>query len=236
MIEVSSAYFNIDVSSLSEEELERYALRLFKQFEVHTEQLPFSDFSLHLEVEEGSIWGKGNVYAALAVVYFGIGQFGSFVQGVREISNIGKTVANKVIDTAVKEASTSKSKFKLKYSKRNSGKLSMIEDLFTEVRNHEIEPKQAAKLTLDLLTDEGDELPRGAEKTINDAFSSIRLNPRQLDLPIELGPISKPPMRTPSPRPLPQPESTDGTLASMKIVIDRRGKRGERHVTKSKSK
>ena len=58
MIDLGSVSFHIGVPSLSKDELEAYSSDLFDKWEKHlAEELNLKDFSISLEVEDGSIFG-----------------------------------------------------------------------------------------------------------------------------------------------------------------------------------
>jgi hypothetical protein len=61
MIKLGTAAFNLQVAGLSTEELKEYSSRLFDLWEaqVEIELSILSDYSLRLEVEEGSLKGRG---------------------------------------------------------------------------------------------------------------------------------------------------------------------------------
>ena len=94
MIEISNAKFHIKCEHLRDGELELYANKLFEEFDIAASKLiPLADYGIHLDIESGSIKGRGKILATATVLYIGIANFGSFVQGIREISSIGKSVA-----------------------------------------------------------------------------------------------------------------------------------------------
>src|SRR5687767_14650299 len=98
MITLARGYFNLSAPYLSEAELESYAETLFEIFDrAASLTLPLPDYGLALAVEEGSLKGKGRILATGAALYFGIGQFGSFVQGLREIRAIGGRVTGRLL-------------------------------------------------------------------------------------------------------------------------------------------
>ncbi|SBT12563.1 hypothetical protein [Vibrio celticus] len=83
MANIGTVDFYLGVPSLPREEFEIYSTQLFDEWEAYIgEHLQLSDFSLVLEVEEGSIKAKGKIFATIGVLYFGIGQYGSFVSGL----------------------------------------------------------------------------------------------------------------------------------------------------------
>lgn len=86
MIYLGGTDFYIDVPSLPRHEFEQYSTKLFDKWEEYVENsLRIPDYSLALEVQEGSIKGGAKIAATLGALYFGIGQYGSFISGLQTI-------------------------------------------------------------------------------------------------------------------------------------------------------
>ena len=86
MINISRTDFYINVSELSSIEFEKYSTQLFDDWEEFTaEHLHLSDYSLSLEVEEGSIKALKKISVAAGILYIAIGQYGSFILGIEAI-------------------------------------------------------------------------------------------------------------------------------------------------------
>ena len=80
MIYLGGTDFYIDVPSLPRHEFEQYSTKLFDEWEAYVENaLKIPDYSLALEVEEGSIKGSAKIAAALGAIYIGIGQYLSLI-------------------------------------------------------------------------------------------------------------------------------------------------------------
>jgi hypothetical protein len=93
MIELSRAYFRFEVPAPDEANLLAFARAVFQDFDRAADQLfPLPDYAVYVAVEEGSIKGGGKILAAAGAAYLAIAQFGSFVQGVREIDRIHRGV------------------------------------------------------------------------------------------------------------------------------------------------
>jgi len=74
------------VPSLPPQDFESYSTNLFDEWEKSVERtLILPDYSISLEVEEGSIKGGGKIAVALSAPYFGIGNYGSFISGLETI-------------------------------------------------------------------------------------------------------------------------------------------------------
>ena len=104
MLEVGYTRFTLAVPALSPTELERYSVELFDEWEaVVSNTLVFSDYSLLLEVEEGSLEGKGKIAVAVGVFYAGvvaIGTYGDFVGGLETIHQQVTQVGNVLFEKA----------------------------------------------------------------------------------------------------------------------------------------
>jgi hypothetical protein len=84
MIDLGATDFYIGVPSMPQHELETYSTRLFDEWEKYMEKaLALPDHSLALEVDEGSVKGRGKIAAGLIALYLGIGQYSDFVSGLR---------------------------------------------------------------------------------------------------------------------------------------------------------
>ena len=95
MANIGTIDFYIGVPNLPREEFENYSTQLFDEWEVYVGQkLNIKDYSLVLEVEEGSIKAKGRILATASVLYFGIAQYGSFISGLQTIHNQVKAVGD----------------------------------------------------------------------------------------------------------------------------------------------
>lgn len=177
MIAIGEAHFHIDVSHLDDDALERYASVLFDGFDESAEVLPLSDFGIFLEVEEGSIKGKGRIVAAATVLYFGIGQFGDFVQGVKEIASLSRSVMSNLVSDAPKKLGIPNS---IVWKRSDAAKLGRLQGLFAAVQSGALDANEATEKAIELLSEE-DVLPAGMENDIAKSVQRIVLNPRQVD-------------------------------------------------------
>ena len=74
MIDIGSTNFIIKVPNLPRDKFEQYSSTLFDEWDTIVERkLIVSDYSISLEIEEGSIKGKGKIAISLGALYFGIG-------------------------------------------------------------------------------------------------------------------------------------------------------------------
>jgi len=87
MVDLGSTQFHLAIPSLPEEKLRQLSTRLFDSWEHFADDaLSLPDYSLFLQVEEGSVRGLATVGAVLATIYFGIGNYGDFISGLKTIN------------------------------------------------------------------------------------------------------------------------------------------------------
>lgn len=200
MIDVARAFFRLNVPRLPEAELTQFAQRVFSDFELAADKLlPLDDFGVYVAVEEGSIKGGGKILVTAAALYVGIGQFGSFVQGVKEIERLGRSVAARFIDAA---ASQPQAEGRADWKRSDAGAVTQLERLFERVQQRELAPSEATAMALALF-EPGGELPTGAPTEIAHAFEQVKLHPEQFDFDFadeEQLPEPEPPERR-APRP-----------------------------------
>jgi len=142
--------------------------------------LKIPDYSLALEVEEGSIKGGARIAATLGALYIGIGQYGSFVSGLQTIQGQVRAVGSFLAAQASTPFSYSEVKPKIK---KYNGALGELQRLFNKVQQGEITAEQAMLKAELLLGDEVRSEP-GFMLELKDSFESTPLLARQLDLPL----------------------------------------------------
>lgn len=220
MIDIVQAYFNFDTPAPPEDDLIAFARRIFDEMDAATEKyLPFDDYSLYLAVEEGSIKGRGRVAVLATTLYFGIAQYGSFIQGLEIIARQGRAVAHAVVCAASGDEMV---KHVPKKTRVNAGAASLLERLFVKVRDREISTEEATQRAIDILDPTGAELPPEAQQKIATALESIRLNPEQLHLDLGQDEDSVPPSVPKPRRNRPMPAATH-----LFVVIERERKRSQ---------
>jgi hypothetical protein len=181
LIPIAQAYFQFSVPLFTEQVLEEYAKTLFQALDETADRLlPLPDYGLHLDIEEGSIKGKALVLATVVALYHGIGTFGSFVQGLREINALARTVGDELIHDAIRRSPVQSPP--LTWSRRDSATLGRLLNLFREVERGERDPQSATQEALDLFGDQ-EEVPAEFARDLEAAIRTIRQDPKQLDLP-----------------------------------------------------
>ena len=179
MINIGTTDFYLAVPSLPREEFELYSTSLFDEWEVYAAKiLGLSDYSLFLNVEEGSISAKGKVAATVGALYLGIAQYGSFVSGVKALNEQIHTVGGYLSDKAYVPFKSSNIKPRIR---KSGGALTRLETLFVKVRNGEITVEEAMKTSERILGPEIYDEP----EFINSLQSSLESTPSQTHFPFE---------------------------------------------------
>ena len=98
MIDIGTTHFRIAVPSVARPDFKRYSTELFDKWERHvSEILSLPDYSIELDVEEGSVKGRGAIAVMLGALYVGIGNYGDFISGLqtigRQINSAGDFLA-----------------------------------------------------------------------------------------------------------------------------------------------
>lgn len=229
MIYLGGTDFYIDVPSLPRHEFEQYSTKLFDKWEAYVEKaLKIPDYSLALEVQEGSIKGGAKIAATLGALYFGVGQYGSFISGLQTIQAQVSAVGSFLATQAVTPFSYSKVKPKIK---KYNGSLGELQRLFHRVQMGEITAEQAMLKAEFILGDEArSESHFMAE--LKDSFERTRLVARQLDLPLNsLGKDTIPQADNKKRKPrLPRPEPELPIGQQFRVEVWRDSKKEKRKV------
>ena len=86
MLDLGTTEFVLAIPSLPEAELKRLSTSLFDAWDGYVDTtLSLSDYSLFLQVEEGSVRGAAKMGALVGALYMTIGNYGDFVSGVKTI-------------------------------------------------------------------------------------------------------------------------------------------------------
>jgi hypothetical protein len=158
LIDIANSEFVFDLPPVGEEQLQLYATKVFDGWDAELlSGLPFEEYSVHLELLEGSLKGKGTILTSLSVLYFGIAQYGSFIQGL----GINAKQAQWANATLVREATAvfdAMSPEPAK-TKRDTGRVGDLQRLFRRVRSGDLSPEEAAQAADELFADESGDSP-----------------------------------------------------------------------------
>ena len=138
MLDLGITAFYIDTPGLPRRRLERYSTHLFDKWDFYISNVvSIPDYSVALEVEEGSINGKGKIAVAIGALYIGIGNYGSFISGLQTIRDQVVAASNYLADQA-------NSKFDADMTvKRKGGIATQLHRLFTKVQSGQLTAAEA---------------------------------------------------------------------------------------------
>lgn len=228
MIELASTEFRIDVPSLSQERLSAFATGLFEAWEMWLEDgLSLTDYAVRLEVAQGSFKGAGTVAALAAILYGGIGNYGSFREGVRQIHQDLKRASDFLTEHAIAPFSAQgRPGLKTRFEQ---GKVTQLEALFRRVERGQLAPVKAAEAALALFRNEPDVTPEFLGELEASMVAMPRI-PHQLEMPG----VASPPEPTEPPRRrrgTSIPQAPTAVVPHVEVAIWRESKRGPRRVT-----
>lgn len=207
MLDIGNTEFLIAVRSLAKDDFELYSSSVFDAWDRYIElsfQAP--DYSISLEIEEGSFKGTGRIAVAVGALYLGIGSYGDFISGLQTIRGQVCYLGNKLVESA---ASPFGGKNVRTTYRNNGGTLTHLHRLFQSAQRGDLTVDQAMTEAERLLGDEANSSPEFIEK-LNAALSGAPKYPKQVPL-FELsesdssggvtGNNKKKPPRTPTPKP-----------------------------------
>lgn len=233
MIDIGNTEFLIAERSLAKDDFEFYSSRLFDTWDEYIEKsLKLPDYSISLEIEEGSIKGKGKIAVAVGALYFGIGNYGDFISGLQTIRGQVAYVSNKLVESA--SSPFEDNNVQTTY-RNNGGVLSHLNRLFQKVQKGELTAEQAMVEAERIIGEEANTSPEFMQK-LNEALHRAPKYPKQKPLfeeaEIELDGVNdqkkqKKPSRTPIPKP-------DIPINQFRVEIWRDSKRDKKHVKVSK--
>lgn len=180
MLDLGTTEFVLAIPSLPEAELKHLSTSLFDEWEGYVDTaLSLPDYSLLLQVEEGSVCGAAKIGAVAGALYLAIGNYGDFISGVR-------TIGEQIAATGEFVAGQAKQVFNCPDAKATSrkrgGAVSGLQRLFVRVQKGELSPDEAMHLAERLLGDQQDEAP-GLRKALKDAFRDCPRHHRQEPFP-----------------------------------------------------
>ena len=208
MLNIGQTSFNIRVPSLPRDEFELYSTNLFDVWEREIAgAISFDDYAISLEIEEGSITGRGKIAIVAGALYFGIGNYGGFIGGLETIYDQVIYVGERLFQEA-KAPVGGNSAYASK--RTNAGAISSMRRLFERVQNRSMTVDEAMSEVETLL---GEELDENSEfvQEMRRQLESAPAYPEQLsftdddwaELDAPESPVKVPgrPKRNPSPPP-----------------------------------
>jgi len=157
MIDLGTTDFFIGVPSMPRSEFRKYSTRLFDEWEDYVRRnLELPDYSLALDVEEGSVKGAGRIIVALGALYLGIGNYGDFIQGIQTIRGQVSSVGDYLAEQAGGPFKASGCETKVR---KRSGSLGQLQGLFAKVQRREMTTEEAMLEAEALFGDEAADAP-----------------------------------------------------------------------------
>ncbi|GER17531.1 hypothetical protein [Variovorax boronicumulans] len=152
MLDLGSTNFVLAVPSVPEQELQQLSSALFDSWESFVERsVSVPDYSLFLQVEEGSVKGLAKIGATLGAIYLAIGNYGDFVSGVKTIGEQVVSTGDYLTERASQVFSCPPSRAS---SKKRGGSLAALQRLFVKVQRGELTPDEAMIRAETLLGDD----------------------------------------------------------------------------------
>lgn len=229
MFDLGTTDFYISVPSMPRHEFEKYSTRLFDEWDQFVEQtLALPDYSLALEVEEGSVKGFGKITVVLGVLYLGIGNYGSFISGVQTIREQVSTAGDFLAKRAATPFGSNGSEPKVK---KHGGSLARLQRLFLKVQRGEMTTEQAMSEAENFLGDDAAANPEFMLELEKSLELAPRFHQQQL-LPLDERGIDDPLLHKEKER-LPRPSPSGTNLAPpphFRVEVWRESKKGLRKI------
>ncbi|MDY7579289.1 hypothetical protein RGU70_13280 [Herbaspirillum sp. RTI4] len=180
MLDLGSTDFNLAIQSVNAPRLKSLSSELFDEWETYVDQhLALPDYSLFLQIEEGSINGWGKIKSTAGVFLVGISAYGGLMSGIDAISK-------QVSDTGKFLAEHAQSTFSCPDDKttvrKKGGVPTSLQRLFVRVQKGELTPEEASILANAILGDEAAEVP-GLFDVLANAFRTCPRHHQQVHLP-----------------------------------------------------
>lgn len=190
MLDLGQTEFRLAVPGLAAASLESLSNSLFDEWEEYVgKALSLPDYSLFLQVEEGSINGWGKIKANAKYFVVGISVYGGFFSGLDVIGKQLGASRNFLADHARSTFSCPANKAT---TRKSGGSPAYLQRLFARVQRGELTPEEATLLAENHLAGDVDEAP-GLLNALAEAFRECPKLPLQVSLPLEeLGEIPIP--------------------------------------------
>jgi hypothetical protein len=169
MLDLSPTEFYLAVPNVPALGLKRQSTSLFELWEKYVDaSLSLQDYSLFLQIEEGSVRGFAKIGVALGVLYAGIGNYGDFVSGLKTIGEQVEAASEFLAENAQKVFHCPNDKTKVR---RRGGAIGSLRALFNKVQRGELTPEEATARAEALIGEEGNGTPEfldGLEKALRE--------------------------------------------------------------------
>lgn len=235
MIEIGSSEFIYDTKGVGQEALIEYAKSLFDLWDSSVpSMLKIDDFSLSLEVETGSIKGKGFVLVAAGSVFAFVCGYGSFFQGLDTIRNHGNMISKFLAENSHFGITSNSNLSSVKYG---SGAIGRLHTLFLRVKRNELSPDQATEIAASILGEDATANPELMEK-LKTALFEVPVTGEQLpfEFPDSL-PVSEGQDNQSNDRPKKDTKPKQAPIPSQlfRVQILKESKNGEKKIKVTRS-
>ena len=182
MLDLGETEFRLTVPGITAASLESLSNSLFDEWEQYVGQaLSLSDYSLFLQIEEGSINGWGRIRASAGIFVAGITAYGGFVAG---LDVIGKQLGASRDFLAEHARSTFSCPIAKATTRKSGGSPAYLQRLFARVQRGELTADEATLLAQNYLAEDAHEAP-GLIDALAEAFKDCPKFPVQISLPLE---------------------------------------------------
>lgn len=229
MIDLGTTDFFIGVPSMPRREFKHYSTQLFAEWEEYVDRaLMLPDYSLALEVEEGSVKGGGKIAVVLGALYLGIGNYGDFFSGLQTIRGQISAVGEFLAERAAIPFQSSGCETKVR---KRGGSLAHLQRLFAKVQRREMTVEQAMREAEALFGDDAASSPEFMHK-LQESLEQKPLYPQQLPLLLDTTehdaelPIGEKERR---PRPI-RPVPSAPPPQQLRVEVWRESKKGQRRI------
>jgi hypothetical protein len=200
MLDLGQIEFRLAVPGVPASTLESLSNSLFDEWEEYVGQaLSLPDYSLFLQIDEGSINGWGTIKSKAGNLLIGISAYGALFSGV---DIIGKQLATSRDFLADHAKSTFSCPSNKATTRKSGGSPAYLQRLFARVQRGELTAVEATLLAQNHLAGEADEAP-GLLDALAEAFRECPKIPVQVPLP--LGELDEIPIQQSAPRNSPSP-------------------------------
>lgn len=182
MLDLGQTRFHLAIPGGAGDTLESLSIGLFDEWEDYVDQtLTLSDYSLFLQIDEGSINGLGKIAVRADVLVKTIALYGSFFYGL-EI--IGLQLGDGRDFLAEQARRTFACPADKAINQKKGGSPAYLKGLFTQVQSGHLTVNEAVLRAQRYFLQQGDDAI-GLVAALEDAFRDCQKRPVQLPLPLE---------------------------------------------------
>lgn len=200
MLDLGQTEFRLAIPGVAATTLENLSNSLFDEWESYVGQaLTIPDYSLYLQVEEGSINGWGKIKAGASALFFGVSAYGAFFSGLDIIEKQLEASRGYLAEHAKRTFSCPSNKAT---TRKSGGSPAYLQRLFARVQRGDLTADEATLLAEKHLAEEANEAP-GLIAALAEAFKKCPKLPVQVSLPLEK--LEEVPIAQSEPRNSPSP-------------------------------